>query len=145
MFSFFHTFGSAFSPCLAPVIISFSFTMQTCRTAFNNREDLTDCSFDNGGGEGTITAFFNSILCAESIPQCHNLIKAPDSTLNYMFLPLPIHLLFKIQLLWVTPASCKVGVVGCKLLQDKKKCSIHQTRILFSNALFVPTLIQSDL
>lgn len=54
---FFHTFGSALSPCLAPVIISFSFTMQTCRAAFNNREDLTDWSFDNGGGKGTIAAF----------------------------------------------------------------------------------------
>lgn len=57
VFFFFHTFGSALSPCLAPVIISFSFTMQTCRAAFNNREDLTDWSFDNGGGKSTITAF----------------------------------------------------------------------------------------
>lgn len=40
--------------------------------------------------------------------------KIPDSTHNYTFSPLPIRLLFKTKLLWVTSASGEVGVAGHK-------------------------------
>lgn len=60
--------------------------------------------------------------------------KIPDSTHNYTFSPLPIHLLFKTKLLWVTPAFREVGVVGHKPKERQRRTSYHSH--WFSLSLF---------
>lgn len=51
--------------------------------------------------------------------------KIPDSTHNYTFSSLPIHLLFKTKLLWVTPAFREVGVVGHKPGERQRRTNCH--------------------